>query len=75
MVQREMEVLFVLTEHHFAAVAYTITPEDGRIRPKHVELYNTCNKSYTLVASSWILIYLMIMMHGYINLKPSSYFD
>jgi hypothetical protein len=31
-------------EHHFAAVANTITPEDGRIRPKHVELYNTCNK-------------------------------
>jgi hypothetical protein len=31
-------------EHHFAAVANNITPEDGRIRPKHVELYNTCNK-------------------------------
>jgi hypothetical protein len=28
-------------EHHFAAVANTITPEDGRIRPKHVELFNT----------------------------------
>jgi 5-hydroxyisourate hydrolase-like protein (transthyretin family) len=36
-------------EHHFAAVANTITPEDGRIRPKHVDSYNTCNKSYTFV--------------------------
>jgi hypothetical protein len=35
-------------EHHFAAVANTITPEDGRIRPKHVELYNTCNKAIHL---------------------------
>jgi hypothetical protein len=25
------------TEPHFAAVANTITPKDGRIRPKHVE--------------------------------------
>jgi hypothetical protein len=32
-------------EHNFAAVANTITPEDGRIRPKHVESYNTCNKA------------------------------
>jgi hypothetical protein len=32
-------------EHHFAAVANTITPEDERIRPKHVELYYTCNKA------------------------------
>jgi hypothetical protein len=32
-------------EHHFAAVANTITPEDGRIRPKHIESYNTCNKA------------------------------
>jgi hypothetical protein len=31
-------------EHHFAAVTIAITPEDGRIRPKHVELFNTCNK-------------------------------
>jgi hypothetical protein len=31
-------------ELHYAAVTNTITPEDGRIRPKHVELYNTCNK-------------------------------
>jgi hypothetical protein len=31
-------------EHHFAAVANTITPEDGRIRPKHVELYYAYNK-------------------------------
>jgi hypothetical protein len=31
-------------EHHFAAVTNTITPEDGCIRPKHVELYNICNK-------------------------------
>jgi hypothetical protein len=30
-------------EHHFAAVTKAITPEDGRIRPKHVEPYNTCN--------------------------------
>jgi hypothetical protein len=34
----------LLTEHHFAAVTITITPEDGRIRPKHVELFNTRNK-------------------------------
>jgi hypothetical protein len=34
-------------EHHFAAAAAnTITPEDGRIRPKHVESYNTCNKRH-----------------------------
>jgi hypothetical protein len=31
-------------EHNLAAVTNTITPADGRIRPKHVELYNTCNK-------------------------------
>jgi hypothetical protein len=31
-------------EHHFAAVVNTITPEEGRIRPKHVELYTTYNK-------------------------------
>jgi hypothetical protein len=37
--------LFVLTEHHFAAVANIITPEDGRIRPKHVESYNNCSKA------------------------------
>jgi hypothetical protein len=36
------------SEHHFAAVANTITPEDGRIRPKHVESYNTCNKAIHL---------------------------
>jgi hypothetical protein len=35
-------------EHHFAAVANTITPEDGRIRPKHVDSYNTCNKAIHL---------------------------
>jgi hypothetical protein len=35
-------------EHHFAAVANIITPEDGRIRPKHVESYNTCNKAIHL---------------------------
>jgi hypothetical protein len=32
----------------FAAVANIITPEDGRIRPKHVESYNTCNKAIHL---------------------------
>jgi hypothetical protein len=31
-------------EHHFAAVVYPVTPEDGRICPKHVELYTTYNK-------------------------------
>jgi hypothetical protein len=33
-------------QQHFAAVTNTVTPEVGRIRPKHVELYeyNTCNK-------------------------------
>jgi hypothetical protein len=36
-------------EHHFADVANTITPEDGRIRPKHVESYNTCNKAIHFV--------------------------
>jgi hypothetical protein len=35
-------------EHHFAAVANIITPEDGRIRPKHIESYNTCNKAIHL---------------------------
>jgi hypothetical protein len=35
-------------EYHFAAVANIITPEDGRIRPKHVESYNTCNKAIHL---------------------------
>jgi hypothetical protein len=35
-------------EHHFAAVKNIITPEDGRIRPKHVESYNTCNKAIHL---------------------------
>jgi hypothetical protein len=35
-------------EHHFAAVANTITPEDGRIRPKYAESYNTCNKAIHL---------------------------
>jgi hypothetical protein len=37
-----------IPEHPFAAVANTITPEDGRIRPKHVESYNTCNKAIHL---------------------------
>jgi hypothetical protein len=37
-----------IPEHHFAAVANTITPEDGRIRPKHVESYNTCSKAIHL---------------------------
>jgi hypothetical protein len=40
--------LFVLTGHRFAAVANTITTEDGSIRPKHVESYNTCNKAIHL---------------------------
>jgi hypothetical protein len=40
--------LFALTEHHFAAVANIVTPEDGRIRPKHIESYNTCNKAIHL---------------------------
>jgi hypothetical protein len=35
-------------EHHFAAVANTITPEDGRIRPKHVDSYNISNKAIHL---------------------------
>jgi hypothetical protein len=35
-------------EHHFAAVANIITPVDGRIRPKHVESYSTCNKAIHL---------------------------
>jgi hypothetical protein len=35
-------------EHYFAAVTITITPEDGRIRPKRVESYNTCNKAIHL---------------------------
>jgi hypothetical protein len=35
-------------EHHFVAVANIITPEDGRIRPKHVESYNTSNKAIRL---------------------------
>jgi hypothetical protein len=35
-------------EHHFAAVANIITPEDGRIRPKHAESHNTCNKAIHL---------------------------
>jgi hypothetical protein len=35
-------------EHHFVAVANIITPEDGRIRPKHVESYNTCSKAMHL---------------------------
>jgi hypothetical protein len=56
-------------EHHFAAVANTITPADGHIRPKHVELYTTCNKaihclhqvgySFTLwIRTSRALVYL-----------------
>jgi hypothetical protein len=35
-------------EHHFAAVANTITPEDGPIHLKHVESYTTCNKAIHL---------------------------
>jgi hypothetical protein len=35
-------------EHNFAAVANIITPEVGRIRQKHVESYNTCNKAIQL---------------------------
>jgi hypothetical protein len=32
----------------FCCCSNTITPEDGRIRPKHVESYNTCNKAIHL---------------------------
>jgi hypothetical protein len=35
-------------EHHLVSVANIITPEDGRISPKHVESYNACNKAIHL---------------------------
>ena len=46
-------------------------PEDGRnYRPKHVELIHIVNK-IIIVASSWLFILLLSMMHGHTNIKFS----
>jgi hypothetical protein len=37
-----------IQEHHCRCFANIITPEDGRIRSKHVESYNACNKAIPL---------------------------
>jgi hypothetical protein len=55
-------------EHHFAAVTNTINPEDGRIHPKRVESYNTCNKAiHCCIKLDTHLPY--DVMHGHTNLK------
>jgi hypothetical protein len=53
----------------FAAWYYTITPEDGRIRPKLVEPHNTYNKAITFVHQVGYLFHIMFKMHGHKNLK------
>jgi hypothetical protein len=52
-------------EHHFAAVANTITPEDWRIRLKHVELYNTCNNIIHWLHQVGYSFTLMGQIHSY----------
>jgi hypothetical protein len=44
-------------------------PEDGRnYLLKHVELIGIINKTFT-VASSWLSILFVSMMHGHTNIK------